>query len=137
MIVNLNGAKFEVDFLDYETSVLMEEQFAILEEKVAELERDVDEMTQSEMILRGTQPIHDFFDTVLGDGAAQRIFHGKYNYLRALDVLGDFTVQKSKCGDDIEKVNNHYMNILNKGTNAINRSYRRKKHNRKNNTVSK
>lgn len=118
MLVKLNGAEFEVDFLDYDTDVLIETEYEKLQKASQEnmKKAQTTQMRQSELIKEATLQVYGFFDTVLGEGASEKIFGEKINYGMALKMLGEFTLQKQKSGKDIKDISDIYTPQINTGT---------------------
>lgn len=118
MLVRLNGAEFEVDFLDYDTDVMIETEYEKLQKSSHEnlKKTQTTQMRQSELIKEATLQVYGFFDTVLGEGASEKIFGEKINYGMALKMLGEFTLQKQKSGQDIKDISDIYTPQINTGT---------------------
>lgn len=81
MILNLNGSDVEIDF--FEVGVLQRYQKAVDDLKVARISRE----NTDEVIKSYCDAVYTFFDTLLGEGAANKIFHGKYNMKICINCL--------------------------------------------------
>ena len=116
MLFNINGVKFEADMLDYDYTVKVEEELENVKKKISDIKDKaiLDGMRQSVLIKESTEVIHNFFDSVFGDGAANKIFEGKIHYGNALKAFGDYVIQKNEgSGDDIRLINDPYEPKIN------------------------
>lgn len=113
-IVKLNGAEFEVDFLDLKEVEKIEQGYENLLTAINGLKADKG-MKQSEMIRKGCDIVYAYFNDSLGEGASDKIFHQEYNFGNALKAVGDFALAKQNSGNAITDITSQYDGVINKG----------------------
>lgn len=115
MLFKIFNAEFEADMLDYDYMVKVEDELENVEKKIGEIKEKalMNGMRQSVLVKDSTEVIRHFFDSVFGDGAAQKIFGDRINYGKALEAFGEFVLQKNNhSGDDIKVINEKYTPLI-------------------------
>ena len=84
----LNGKNIDIDILEAETA----EKYAEALNYVSNVSVDTSG-SMSESIKRQCGIVYTFFDMVLGNGEAEKLFDGKYSLAVCIDVYEDFINQ--------------------------------------------
>lgn len=115
MLFKIFNAEFEADMLDYDYMLKVEDELENVEKKIGEIKEKalMNGMRQSVLVKDSTEVLRHFFDSVFGDGAAQKIFGDRINYGKALEAFGEFVLQKNNhSGDDIKVIDEKYTPLI-------------------------
>lgn len=108
MIV-INGAEFELDTMDLEVSEKIDSELKKFGEKVNSIGNTA---TRTGVIKGFVLATSNFFDSVLGNGSAEKIFNGKKNFNLAIHCMDQFVEEIDKndkaAASEMEVINKKY-----------------------------
>lgn len=83
-MITINGVELEFNIYDYETASRYEGALRQLQAVTVQPGAGLAETIKSQCAL-----VFDFFDTVFGDGTAEKVFKGKQDFRICTQALGD------------------------------------------------
>lgn len=93
----INGVEVEYDTFDLDNMERLADSVQALQDDVKDIQsRMKDEEDTFKLLREQANLMLDFFDDILGDGAAKKIFGGKVNILDIANGYKDFTAAAAK-----------------------------------------
>ena len=100
-MIKIFDIEFEFDFADAECIEKIENQY---KKTLAELEKiDKNKESTSSAIKKICEAINEFFDEILGKGASEKLFKGKYNFKKSMQALRMFMEERNKADEEINE----------------------------------
>ncbi len=82
----INGVEVEYDTLEVENMAIFDSEGR----RIADFIKGMKSSSSIESLREYVEQVHDFFDTVIGEGTSEKVFHGKNNVKEARDALMKF-----------------------------------------------
>lgn len=115
MLFRIFDNEFEADMLDYDYAIMLENEVENVVKHTENINKKANsgEMAYSVLIKESTDVIRHFFDSVFGDGAADKIFGDRIHFGKALEAYAEFILQKNNhSADDINAISNRYLPLI-------------------------
>ncbi len=100
MATKIFKKEFDFDVYDLDDKARLDAQLSILREKAA----GINDLSQVEGMRAYCQAVFGFFDAVLGEGAAKKIFGGKTNILTCIEAVREFTKEIARRTAEAQKL---------------------------------
>ncbi|MEF9991330.1 MAG: DUF6673 family protein [Peptostreptococcaceae bacterium] len=99
-MIKILGEEFELDTMDLDVSETIEKAMEKVPERLNQMNSNV---TRSEAIKETVTIVSECFDTILGEGASEKIFKGKRNLKLAMNAFEELALGIQKEDENVEK----------------------------------
>ncbi len=103
-MLTINNIELEVDFLD--ADVMQRYETALDEVKKNSVNQE--QKKGSQIIREQCQSVHQFFDTVFGEGTSEDVFEGRVNLLECLEAFEKVISYANEQMTEVGKIVNKY-----------------------------